>query len=624
MTLTTKKVLPFAALFIYWLVLNYLVLHAPISFFEVPEVTPVTQASVVPNDAVSPQTLSSADWMPVSLPDDWHTTKRLENQHWYRSRVSLSPQNAEVWAVYLPSVTHNAAVYINGVWVGQGGRFEDPVARNHNRPLLFRFSSQLLHPGENTVLLKVRSSFHEQGLLDQFYIAPESQLYAAYLWKIFVRVELIQWFTLIMYVMAAILFAFWLARPQDKTYGLFALLLTIWGSHNLNLFVIEIPTSTHFWEAMTMSTLGWIVVVMIFFNHRYVGQKNSRVEQLVLLFAFMGMAIFVLPDVESILLIGYRVWDSFLIVFGSYAIFHLARVYWSTRDTDVYLMLLVGVPILVFGFHDILTVNNLRDRRDGLTIQYSIIPAALLFSFFLIRRFVQSINQAEEMAATMEARVQDREDELRSQYDKLHHLEQQRVLSEERERIMRDMHDGIGGQLVSVISLLQEQHGELFVRIQTRVRQSLMDLRSVIDSLDPVLSDLPTLLGMMRESLQEQLDAASINLTWAATDLPAMGALTPKMSLHIMRIVQEAVANTIKHSGATDLNVASYVEAGEEPCVVVALTDNGKGMGKRVVQQSGRGVSNMRYRAEQIGATLETEESCDGFCIRLILPLNIV
>jgi signal transduction histidine kinase len=347
-------------------------------------------------------------------------------------------------------VTHNAAVFVNGIWIGQGGRFEEPVSRHHNNPLMFEFSSELLHhePSglvENRIDIRVMASHARQGLMDQFYLAPATELRAAYEWKRFWRVDFIQWITMAMYFMGGIVLCFWLARPQDKIYGLFALQLFIWATHNLNLFVFDIPSSAHFWEAMTMSTLGWTVVAMILFNHRYVGGGNVRVEKLVLIFGICGLGIFLLPEVGDVLRIGYGVWDSFLIIFGSYAILHLLKVFWRLQDIDVYLMLLVGVPILVFGLHDILTVNYLRDRRDGLTIQYSVIPAIMLFSFFLVRRFVQSINQAEELSATLEQRVIEKQREVESQFEKLKSMEQERVLSKERERIMRDMHDGIGG-----------------------------------------------------------------------------------------------------------------------------------------------------------------------------------
>ena len=110
---------------------------------------------------------------------------------------------------------------------------------------------------------------------------------------------------------------------------------------------------------------------------------------------------------------------------------------------------------------------------------------------------------------------------------------------------MRDMHDGIGGQLISIVTLLTEHTEPVLVKIREKIQHSIGDLRFVIDSLDPLLHDLSTLLAVMRMRLSEQLANAGIELEWGITDLPAMEALSPSQSLHIMRIVQEAVTNSI-------------------------------------------------------------------------------
>ena len=605
----------------YFMVLNYLVLHTPFSFFKVEDVAPINQAYIFDSETQPTSPLDHAA-QPVELPDDWHHSQRTANHYWYRQSFELSPPESTLWAVYLPSVTHNAAVYINGTWIGQGGSFEPPIARNHNQPLLFEFSSQLLKSGQNFVEVHVAASHPRQGLMDEFYIAPVDKLYASYRWKQFIRVDLIESFTLIMYVMAIILFCFWLARPQDKIYGLFSLLLTIWASHNLNLFIVHIPTSAHFWEAMTMSTLGWTVVTMIFFNHRYVGHGNQNIERVILIFAVLGMGIFFLPDIGSILVFGYGVWDAFLIIFGSYAIIYLIRTYWVERELDIFLMLLVGIPILVFGFHDILTVNNFRDRREGLIIQYSVIPAVLLFNFFLIRRFVKSINQAEQLTASLELRVQQREKELHEQFAKVSHLEQQRILSNERERIMRDMHDGIGGQLVAVITELGEQQDTLSNRIRKRIQHSLTDLRMVIDSMDPLLNDLSTLLGMMRARLEEQLNAAGIKLVWGGSDVPEMNNLSPTRNLHVMRIVQEVVTNAIKHSQASCMTISISTDDGFAKTVIIKLEDNGVGIKDSEITSTSRGIKNMQYRAKQLDSELHISSNTDGTSIMLVIPID--
>ncbi len=583
---------------VYALAINFLVLHYPSNFFPTPDAKPVTNVQM----SLKRQGLDASV---VQLPDDWYQSGYQHAERWYHTTLHLDKTKSQTWAVYLPSVTHNAAVYINNVWVGQGGHFESPVSRHHNEPLLFEFASDLLHADKtNKIEIRVKASYVGQGLMDQFYIAPMSSLKAAYNFKHFVRFDFIRWVTFAMYGMGAVVLVFWLSRKQDVIYGLFSLQLFIWATHNLNLFVSDIPVSARFWEAMTMSTLGWTVVAMLFFNHRYVGGGSKSVERMAVVFGILGLGIFLLPTVGDILVVGYRLWDSFLLVFGLYAICHLLRVYWTTLNDDVFSMLLAGVPILVFGLHDILTVNHFRDRTEGLIIQYSVIPAIILFSWFLIRRFVHSLNQAEQLAATLEQRVQNRERELHVQFQKLKALEQAQLLAQERERMMRDMHDGIGGQLLAIVTQLQSHQGELFDSLRERVQGSLADLRMVIDSLDPVLNDIPTLLGMMRPRLSSQLEAANIKLDWQISDLPELPDLSPQRSLHIMRIVQEAVANVIKHSNSDRVVIATSIGGESDQSLCIDIIDFGIGFDNLNEKNKGRGIRNMVHRAELIGAKL--------------------
>jgi signal transduction histidine kinase len=311
-----------------------------------------------------------------------------------------------------------------------------------------------------------------------------------------------------------------------------------------------------------------------------------------------------------------------------YAIFHLLLVYYRENknqkaERNAFLMLIVGLPIMVSGFHDYLLLNNMVNRLDGLIVQYSVIPSIILFSWLMIQRFVSSINQAEKMTAVLEQRVLEKQKIFEKQYDELRLSEQKRLLAEERERIMRDMHDGIGGQLVSVVTLLQVNDGPVFRNIRDKVESSLTDLRLVIDSLDPVFSDIPTLLGMMRMRLKEQLNSVNIELKWAVTELPETEEIGPRDCLHIMRILQEAINNSAKHSGAKTITVSTGVLSIEQPQIFIDIIDSGKGMGNNIdALSSGRGVNNMHYRAKQLGANLEINSSKAGTQVRLILDVR--
>lgn len=604
-------------LFVYWLLLNYLTMGSSQTFFPSPEgVSPIEQLEFQYNKSLTPP--QGGEWRPIVLPDDWYFNHENQTDLWYRINLELSERDEPVWGLYLPAVAHNAAAFVNGIWIGQGGEFSDPVSRHHNEPLFFEFSNSLLNVGNNEILIHVKSQYYAQGLLDSIYIAPSYQLYSAYAWKHFWRVSFIAWVTVATLVMAGIVLAFYLVRKQDVIYGIFFLELALWSLHNFNLFISEIPISARYWEAFIIGTLGWTVIAMVFFNHRFVGYPVAWVEKACIVIAILGVGLFFLPSIDLVYMIGYRFWDVFLIILGSYAIFYLLYAYIKHASVDIFLMLLVGIPMLVFGFHDILLVNHYRDKSEGLIIQYSVIPAALLFSWFLLKRFVSAINHAEYLNLTLEERVKRREQALSAQFDKVRLLEHEQLLSSERERMMRDMHDGIGGQLVSLVTMLQSYSGDEFRKVQRKVEESIMDLRLVIDSLDPSVHELSTLLGMLRYRLNDQLDDSPINFFWSISDLPPCRSVTIRSTLHIARIIQEAITNSLKHSQASNLEVETGVMQVEgDEHVYIDIRDDGVGMAANGTH--GYGLKNMRYRAEKIGAKLHIGSDIQGTLVRLVL-----
>jgi len=604
-------------LIIYLITLNYFVLIQPPVFFKISEnVHPIKSVQRIASLAQNQSDLPAQGWESTVLPDIWYESHQNKaREYWYRSVIDISNISSDVWAVYIPSVTHNTAVYINGVWIGQGGDFSDPVSRHQNEPLYYEFSKDLLKPVNNEILLHVKAEYYAQGLLGQVYVNSAAELEKEYQFKYGLRYSLIEALTIVLFFLGFVIFVFWLARPQDIVYLIFFLEIMFWGVHNLNLFIAEIPVSSVVWEALIMSTFGWMVASMIYFNHRFVGGGSVLVEKSVMIVSVVGCVVFFLPDIELIHIFGYKIWDVILVMFGCYAIYHLLSIYWASPENDLYLMLLVGLPMLVFGLHDILLINHLGNPLDGLIIQYIVIPAAILFAWFLLKRFVQSVNKAEDLSRSLEAKVELKETELKNQYQRLLKLEQEQVLATERERIMRDMHDGIGGQLVSVIATLQEHSGEIFKKTREKVQNSLTDLRFVIDSLDPALQDMTTVLGAIRGRLDDQLKAAHIQLHWNVIELPEVESMSPGFSLHVMRIIQEAVTNVIKHSEATELSFTTNIDdAGR---IVVQICDNGSGNLK--ANSAGRGLRNMEYRAGEINADLSMESDDKGTCLTLQL-----
>lgn len=608
------------ALLAFTAAIGYLIFFQSMLGFPRPDVDPLTQFTLFSSSSMEEAASGYGDQVTVALPDDWYHSKRESNDYWYSTSVELDVAAEAIWAVYIPFVTHNAAVYINGMWVGQGGKFTDPVSRHHNEPLMFSFASELLRPGLNRIDIRVKAALPRQGLLDQIYLAPQSALIDFYVIKHALRYDFVQWVTVFLIVLGLLVFAFWIARPQDTVYGYFSAVLLLWALHNLNLIIINIPVPNRTWEAFAVITLGWVVCAVLLFNHRYTRQHQPRMERALYIYGVSGLFLFALPDHELVVLYGYQYWYVFLLFFGSYAIFQLHRSFWRNFDLDVLLMMYAGVTILVCGVHDILVANHHWDRREGFYIQYSVVPATLLFAWFLLKRFVTSLNTAEELTATLELRVEQREKALQEQFERLRVFEKHQTLSQERERMMRDMHDGIGGQLISLAAVFREESHPKWQEAKRRIDDCLLDLRLVIDSLDPLLCDLPTLLGTLRMRLVQQLKQAGLEIDWQVTQLPDLRDSGPQRNLHILRIVQEAITNAIRHSGTQRIRVRSTVTDEQKVLIEVIDYGNGFSVGLDPVQ-GGRGLQSMSYRAAQIGCELTVKSDDSGTVVSLSLDV---
>jgi signal transduction histidine kinase len=266
-------------------------------------------------------------------------------------------------------------------------------------------------------------------------------------------------------------------------------------------------------------------------------------------------------------------------------------------------------------------LNQFVSRADGLMLQFAAPLPLMIFSWILLTRFVQVLDEAESLNVDLEHRVEIKRIELEKNFQKLQELEKKSVLVHERERIMRDMHDGMGGHLVSTLSMIEASEGD-HEDISQSLRDALDDLRVMIDSLDPVDDDLTTVLGMYRSRIQPRLEQSNIKINWKVTDIPNIPDLGPEKVLQVLRILQEAISNIIKHANADQITVQTeeVTTSGGNSSVYVRISDDGKGM--ETMNVSGRGLKNMRRRAEQIGAELEIESHTSGTTVSLKLSLS--
>lgn len=150
---------------------------------------------------------------------------------------------------------------------------------------------------------------------------------------------------------------------------------------------------------------------------------------------------------------------------------------------------LVGTSIAAaLALHDLLIQVGVMEQGNARLVPHAISMAVLTFGSLLIARFVRALEAGRRHNAELKQAVWRREQELATQFDRVRHYERKQPLSAERERIMRDVHDGLGSQLASTLAMAQ---GPAFSRehVIEALRLIAEELALLIDALDPTLDD---------------------------------------------------------------------------------------------------------------------------------------
>lgn len=197
-------------------------------------------------------------------------------------------------------------------------------------------------------------------------------------------------------------------------------------------------------------------------------------------------------------------------------------------------------------------------------------------------------------------------------------LERSKAITDERNRIMKDMHDGIGGQLVASLALIEkEENSQVRESIAEILSSCLDDFRLIINSLNTSANDLFSLLADFKYRMSKRLESMNIALKWEVDERIDGIALQPQQALHILRILQESFSNVIKHAQASQIHCRIREV---DDTVSIIIEDNGAHFNPDKLS-SGQGLKNIQWRAEQLSAQVRIERNIAGGCmVTLIIP----
>jgi len=174
----------------------------------------------------------------------------------------------------------------------------------------------------------------------------------------------------------------------------------------------------------------------------------------------------------------------------------------------------------------------------------------------------------------------------------------------ERGRIARDLHDGVSHELL----VLKRSLGQGSTSADQKIDLILNDIRQISRNLQPVMLENIG-LQLSLESLCEQY--MELHQLFIAHEIEYHKRLSPSAELHIFRIVQEALTNTIKYAGA---NAAKLSVKSDDSGLNITIEDNGKGFNVDATLKSGQsfGLNSILQRSKLLGAEVSIKSSSGG------------
>ncbi len=207
---------------------------------------------------------------------------------------------------------------------------------------------------------------------------------------------------------------------------------------------------------------------------------------------------------------------------------------------------------------------------------------------------------------------------------RLHRLVRERAVSDDRERVARDLHDtviqtlyGAGLSLHGIAGAAQATDvSEQVIAVAATIDDAMLQLRSTIYELGLCGDELGIRARII--SLLRQLTIVAGFEVSSSFRGPVDSVISDAIAEHVIATVREAVTNVGRHARATQASVRLSVASDE---CLLQVTDNGRGLGLRASTGKGLGLNNMRRRAEKLHGRFEVRSQTGGTALTWRVPL---
>jgi signal transduction histidine kinase len=569
-------------------------------------------------------------WHPAELPlsppiallrqADGRVSDSATRTTWLRVAVRELPTHAGPLALYGVRIKTDGtiAVYADGRLVHRAQE-SGPLWNSTRTPLWVVIEKTPDAVPLKEILIRLEHTRHAQVAVSPLWLGPVEALKDRYSKRLWFQQDLPAMLSAAFMAVGLFALFVWFRRRHETGYLLFFNLATTSFLRSLH-FYVGLPVANDWFAWLTVNSLFWLVAVVHFALRQLHGRPLKWLTWgvvgwtvLIGVLTLPGLGILTnTPQVTPLIYIGAAFMGGAVALVGGISA-------WRRSNEGRLVAVGIGVCVLL-GLSDWLLQNNFVSPEGWYLGAYTNAVTFSVFGTLMYRRYVNAIAEVELVNASLAERLRSREAELDESHRRLREVERRQTIGDERQRLMQDMHDGLGSSLISAIRSVE--NGRLTSEKVSHILKSCLDdLKLTIDSMEPLEEDLLLLLATLRYRLGPRLESSGVALRWEVQEIPPIDWLDPTSALHILRIVQESVANILRHTRATEIRVATVPEA---EGVRVTILDNGQGfdVDKAMAEAGGRGMQNQLRRAQAIGGGVSWRSGPAGTLFTLWLPLQ--
>lgn len=537
---------------------------------------------------------------------------------WAKHRFDRSSLRAGPFALYMVSTRSQFAVNLNGVEVFRNFASESDQKITWYRPYLVQLPESALRPGVNEIMVR---AFSEESVgVGRVVIGPYTIVEDYYTRQFFWRITapmIASSSSLLLGLFALLL---WLQRREELELGYLAASAIFYFFRNFQYFGEDAPFNLIAFNGLSVAATLLAMVAAFCFYISYL--KVQRFQTII--------NILVMAVIPYTLVHWYFQLSNFMLYLPTLVLV-LAAIYLGSRNilekpsVEKSAWLLVMLMLLVFGVYDAhLASTGYVWQGSGFYIAvfnafFSLIAFLLTFGL----RAIAAFSALGEANVTLERAVAKTRAELASSENARQILLVDTAVASERDRLMQEIHDGIGSNLITALAVARQQNQPAST-IKT-LRRALADLKITVDSLEPVEGDLVALVGNLRHRMAGDMRDAGISCKWEVKQCAQIPWLDAANALHVLRIFQEAIGNVLTHSGATEMRIGcAEAERNGVAGVAAFVADNGAGFDP-AANSPGKGLSNIHARASSLHGFLSCESNAGaGTIVTLWLPYTRV